>query len=182
MKTPQTMTRSSACGGGDRPVGHAVGDGLGDGVLRRAEHLDGLLHPLDRHLGDQDRRRLGDQVGRQHGQQVGVPGRLVGQRVGEGEADRPVFRPISRSMWAISFPSPTRASPMFMMMSLAMSRVLRGLVSVVDPAAGIGVSTRPWQVARLTNCNESAHDPALELRMIDASRLGATPGNSLRIV
>ena len=122
MKTPQTMTRSSAWLGGDRAVGHAVGDGLGDGVLRRPEHLDGLLHALDRHLGDQDGRRLGDQVGCQDGQQIGVTGRLIGQRIGEGGPDRAGLGCRStRSMWAISFPSPTRASPMFMTMSLAMA-------------------------------------------------------------
>ena len=85
------MTRSSAAAAGSSPLGDAVGHGLGDGVLGGAEHLHGLLHALDRHLGDQHRRRLGDQVRGQHGQQVGVPGRLVRQGVGEGDADRAVL-------------------------------------------------------------------------------------------
>ena len=74
--------------GGNRAVGRAVGDRLGDACLSGPEHLDGLLHSLDRHLRDQHGRRLGDQVGRQHGQQIGVTRRLIGESIREGGTDR----------------------------------------------------------------------------------------------
>ena len=74
---------------GDHAGLDAVGDGLGHRVLGRAEHLHGLLGPLDRDLRDQHGGRLDRQVGRQDGQQVAVPGALIGERVGERDSDRP---------------------------------------------------------------------------------------------
>lgn len=68
-----------------------VSNGLGDGILSRAEHLDGLRSALDRNLGDHHRGRLDRQVGRQHGQQVTVPLLLISQRICERSPDGTVF-------------------------------------------------------------------------------------------
>ncbi len=46
----------------DDAFGDAVGDRLGHRMLRRPEHLHGLLGPLDGHLVEQNRRRLAGQV------------------------------------------------------------------------------------------------------------------------
>ena len=48
---------------------HAVGDGLGNGMLRRAEHLQGLFGALDGHLVEQNGRWLAKQIRRHHGEQ-----------------------------------------------------------------------------------------------------------------
>src|SRR5262249_4478614 len=76
---------------GDDAGGDRVDDGAGDGRLGRAEHLDGLLGPLDGHLGDHDRGRLANDVRADDGQETGVPGRLVGPGVGERGPDGAVL-------------------------------------------------------------------------------------------
>ena len=76
---------------GNRPLGQAIGDRLGDTLLSRAEHLHGLSRPLDRDLRDHHRRRLDGQVRSQHGQQIDVTGRLPTQGVGEGRPHRTVL-------------------------------------------------------------------------------------------
>ncbi len=55
---------------GDRAVGNAVGDRLGDGMLRRAEHLHRLLRALDCDLGEQYGGRLDRQVRRDNRQEA----------------------------------------------------------------------------------------------------------------
>ena len=71
----------------DDAIGDAVSNGLGDGGLGGAKHLDGLAHALDRDLGDHDGRWLHGQVGGDHGEEVGVTFALTGEGVGERVAD-----------------------------------------------------------------------------------------------
>ncbi len=77
------------------PIEHfcfdAVRDRFGNGILRRAKHLDRLFRPLDRDLGDHDRGRFDGQIRGQHGEQIAVPLRLRGQRVCERVAHRSGF-------------------------------------------------------------------------------------------
>src|SRR5258708_36517382 len=47
---------------GNNAGGDAIGHGLGNGGLGGAEHLHGLGRPLDRNLGNEDRRRLANPV------------------------------------------------------------------------------------------------------------------------
>ena len=96
MNTPQTITRSSASVGGDRAVGHAVGHGLGDRVLRRAEHLHGLLHPLDRHLGDQHRGGLGDRLGVSTASRLVCPADWLASALANAVPTGPVLLPIKQ--------------------------------------------------------------------------------------
>ena len=76
--------------------------------------------------------------------------RLVGQGVGEGHADRAGLDPIKRSMWAISFPSPTRASPMFIVMLLAMASLSWRLFGSIAQAP---TATTRWDRCTVTNHN-----------------------------
>ncbi len=69
-----------------------IGNGLGDGVLGRAEHLHRLLGALDRHLVEQHRVGLGRQIGRDHRQQGGEPVLVVGQAVAKRSLDRTAAR------------------------------------------------------------------------------------------
>ena len=48
---------------------NAVGDCLGDGMLGRAEHLQGLFGALDGYLIEQNGRWLAEQIRRHHGEQ-----------------------------------------------------------------------------------------------------------------
>ena len=70
----------------------AVGDGLGDAILRRAEHLHGLLGVLDRHLVEQDRVGLDEQVRRDDGEQSGEAVLIVDERIGESGLGRAAAR------------------------------------------------------------------------------------------
>src|SRR5690606_20489914 len=69
-----------------------VSDGLGDRILRRSEHLHGLLRALDGDLRDHHRRRLHRDVRLEHRQEIRVSSLLVCQRVREGVADGAILR------------------------------------------------------------------------------------------
>jgi hypothetical protein len=53
----------------DDAIGHAVGDGLGHGMLRWAKHLQGLFGALNCYLIEQNSRRLTEQIRGHHGEQ-----------------------------------------------------------------------------------------------------------------
>src|SRR5215472_2571941 len=76
----------------DGAVGNGVRHGLGDRVLRRTEHLDGLLGTLDRHLVEQDGIRLAGHVWRQDGEQRGEAVLVVREGVAEGMLCRTAAR------------------------------------------------------------------------------------------
>src|ERR1700674_3061220 len=63
--------------------GDAVGDRLSHRVLRRPEHLHGLLGALDGHLVEQNRRGLGEQIRSDHREQRGEAFLVVRQRMRE---------------------------------------------------------------------------------------------------
>ena len=77
--------------GGNRALGQTICHGLGDALLRRTEHLHGLIGSLDCHLGDHHRRRFHGQVRGEHSQQIDVAGRLIGQGVGERGSNRTIL-------------------------------------------------------------------------------------------
>lgn len=76
---------------GDDAIGDRVGNGLGDGGLGGAKHLNGLAHALDRDLGDHDGRGLHGEIRRDHGEEVGVAFALTGEGIGERVADGAIF-------------------------------------------------------------------------------------------
>lgn len=67
----------------DDAFGDAVGNRLGDRMLRRAEHLDRLLGALDRDLVEQDRVGLGEQVRRDDREKRGEAVLIVDERIRE---------------------------------------------------------------------------------------------------
>ena len=77
----------------DRAVGDAVGDGLGDRMLRRAEHLHGLLGALDGDLVEHHGRGFGHEVRRDHREERGKAVFVVGQSRGEGRFRGAAARP-----------------------------------------------------------------------------------------
>ena len=76
----------------DHALGDRIRNGLGDAMLRRAEHLHGLLGALDRHLVEQDRVGLAQQVRRDDREQRREAVLVVDERVGEGELGRRAAR------------------------------------------------------------------------------------------
>ena len=92
MKTPTQMKRSLALSQGmsrRRRIGHRHGHG----VLRRSEHLHGLLRALDRHLVEHHGVGLDEQIRCDHRQQRGEAVLVVGERVRE----RPLRRRTART-------------------------------------------------------------------------------------
>ena len=83
MNTPTQMNTIVGFPDRDDAVGDTVGDGLGDAVLGRAEHLHGLGRVLDRHFVEQDGRRLDEEVRRHDREQGGEAVLVVGERIGE---------------------------------------------------------------------------------------------------
>src|SRR5690242_10060901 len=78
--------------GGDHAFGDGIGDRLGHGVLRGAEHLHGLACVLDGHLVVEDRWGLAEKVRRDHREQRGeailVVGQCIAERLFDGAATR----------------------------------------------------------------------------------------------
>lgn len=68
-----------------------IGHGLCHSGLDRAEHLPDLSFFLQRHLGDDQRCRLGKEVWPHDREKRRVPGRELGEGIGKRCADRTLF-------------------------------------------------------------------------------------------
>ena len=141
MKTPQTMTRSSASALGMVPSATQSATALATAYWAGPNICTACFIPLIVTLVIRTVAGLTARFGVSTASRLVCPSDWVARALAKAAPTGPVFEPISRSMWAISLPSPTRASPMFMVMLLAMAFVsdpgssVPGCASEVRPAA-----------------------------------------------